>query len=142
MPVSERALETIKRLKKEQDATIIAHNYQVPEVQDIADFLGDSLALAVEATRLDSRALIFCGVNFMAETAKILNPEKTVVHPEPKARCPMADMCEVPFLREMKARYPGAAVVSYVNTTAEVKAESDICCTSGNAVNVIKSLGE
>ena len=142
MQVTNDSLEKINRLKKKQDAIIIAHNYQIPEIQDIADILGDSLALAVEASRLDNEVIIFCGVNFMAETAKILNPGKVVILPEPDARCPMADMCEVPFLREMKARYPDAVVVSYVNTTADVKAESDVCCTSGNAVKVVKSFKE
>jgi quinolinate synthase len=142
MLVSKKTLDKISELKKKHNAVIIAHNYQIPEVQDIADLLGDSLALATEAAKLDADVIIFCGVNFMAETAKILSPDKTVIHPEPLARCPMADMVEVPFLREMKARYPDAVTVSYVNTTADVKAESDICCTSGNAVKVIKSLKE
>jgi quinolinate synthase len=142
MPVSQVVLDRVKKLKAKHNAVVIAHNYQIPDVQDIADLLGDSLALATEAAKLDADVIIFCGVNFMAETAKILSPEKIVIHPEPGARCPMADMCEVPFLREMKSRYPEAAVVSYVNTTADVKAESDICCTSGNAVKVVKSLAE
>ncbi len=142
MPVSQEILDRIKKLKAEHNAVIIAHNYQIPDVQDIADLLGDSLALATEASKLDAKVIVFCGVNFMAETAKILSPEKIIIHPEPDARCPMADMCEVPFLREMKAKHPEAAVVSYVNTTADVKAESDICCTSGNAVKVVQSLRE
>jgi len=142
MTVSKEILEKINELKKKHNAVIIAHNYQIPDVQDIADLLGDSLALATEASKLDADVIVFCGVNFMAETAKILSPEKLVLHPDLTARCPMADMVELPFLREMKARHPDAVTVSYVNTTAEVKAESDFCCTSGNAVKVIKSLKE
>ncbi|MBA3045134.1 MAG: quinolinate synthase NadA [Candidatus Thermoplasmatota archaeon] len=142
MPVSNETLEYIRELKKKHDAVIIAHNYQMPDVQDIADLLGDSLALATEASKMDSKIIIFCGVNFMAETAKILSPQKVIIHPEPDARCPMADMVEIPFLREMKSKHPDAVVVSYVNTTADVKAESDVCCTSGNAVKVIKSVRE
>ncbi len=142
MPVLKETSDKISELKCKHNAVIMAHNYQLPEIQDIADLLGDSLALATEASRLDAEVLIFCGVNFMAETAKILSPEKIVVHPEPDARCPMADMVEVPLLRKMKENHPDAVVVSYVNTTADVKAESDVCCTSGNAVKVIKSLNE
>ena len=142
MRVSKEISERIAELKKQKNAVIIAHNYQLPEVQDVADILGDSLALATEASKLDSDVIVFCGVNFMAETAKILSPEKKVLHPEPLARCPMADMVDVPFLREMRARYPDAAVVSYVNTMADIKAESDMCCTSGNAVKVIQSMKE
>jgi len=142
MNVPEGKADRIIRLKKEIDAVILAHNYQPPEIQDIADILGDSLALATEAKDSKAEVIVFCGVNFMAETAKILNPGKTVIHPEPLARCPMADMVEVPFLKEMQASHPDAVTVSYVNTTADVKAESDLCCTSGNAVKVIKSLKE
>jgi len=134
--------QRIQKLKLENDAVILAHNYQLPEVQDVADILGDSLALAQEAMASNAEHIVVCGVNFMAETAKILNPDRTVIHPEPMARCPMADMVEVPFLREMRDRHPDAVVVSYVNTMAEVKAESDYCCTSGNAVRVVKSLKE
>ena len=142
MEVSPETLKYVQELKKKHNAVIVAHNYQLPEIQDIADLLGDSLALATEATKLDAEVIVFCGVNFMAETAKILSPEKKIVHPEPKSRCPMAAMIDPESLRKMKAKHPDAIVVSYVNTTADVKAESDICCTSGNAVRVIKSVPE
>lgn len=142
MPVDPDTIQYVQELKKKHNAVIIAHNYQIPEIQDIADMLGDSLALAAEAMKLEQDVIIFCGVNFMAETAKILSPEKRVIHPEPDSRCPMAAMITPQALREMKAKYPDAVVVSYVNTTADVKAESDICCTSGNAVKVITSIPE
>lgn len=142
MSVSEADARYIRELKEQKGAVILAHNYQIPEVQDVADFLGDSLALATKAAQTDVKALVFCGVNFMAETAKILSPEKIVIHPDPASRCPMADMVDVAFLREMQSRHPDAITVSYVNTMAEVKAESDICCTSGNAVKVVASLKE
>jgi quinolinate synthase len=132
----------ILRLKKEKNAVILAHNYQIPQIQDLADQTGDSLALAVAATKVQSDLIIFCGVDFMAESAKILNPQKKVVHPNPKARCPMAAMVDVEGLRLAKKKNPDAVVVSYVNTTALVKTETDICCTSANAVKVIKSLSE
>lgn len=130
----------IKRLKEEKNAVILAHNYQIPQIQDLADFVGDSLALAIQATKVGSDLIIFCGVDFMAESALILNPEKIVVHPNPKAKCPMAAMADVEGLRLAKKENPEAVVVSYVNTTAAVKTETDICCTSANAVKVIKSL--
>ena len=134
--------EEILALKKDKNAVILAHNYQIPAVQDVADLVGDSLELARAATRLDAAAIVFCGVDFMAETAAILSPEKRVVLPEKGAFCPMAHMITPDQLRDMKAIYPDAAVVSYVNSTAEVKAESDICCTSANGVQVVASLEE
>lgn len=132
--------EEIRRLKKERNAIILAHNYQVPEVQDVADIVGDSFALSQHAAETDSDVIVFCGVHFMAESAKILSPDKTVLLPVRDAGCPMADMVTAPKLREMKARYPDAAVVCYVNSSAEVKAESDVCCTSSNALKVVASL--
>ncbi|UCE37864.1 MAG: quinolinate synthase NadA [Thermoplasmata archaeon] len=135
-------VEDIINAKKEKNAVILAHNYQIPAIQDLADFVGDSLALAVKATKVESDLIIFCGVDFMAESALILNPEKTIIHPNPKAKCPMAAMVDVEGLRMAKKKNPEATVVSYVNTTAEVKTETDICCTSANAVKVIKSIEE
>ncbi|HRU41495.1 MAG TPA: quinolinate synthase NadA [Candidatus Diapherotrites archaeon] len=132
--------EEIQRLKKERNAIILAHNYQVPEVQDVADVVGDSYSLSQHAAETDSDVIVFCGVHFMAESAKILSPDKTVLLPVRDAGCPMADMVTAPKLREMKARYPDAAVVCYVNSSAEVKAESDVCCTSSNALKVVESL--
>ncbi|WP_406658021.1 quinolinate synthase NadA [Methanolobus sp. ZRKC2] len=135
-------IEEIDRLKKEKDAIILAHNYQIPEVQDIADFIGDSLELARKAATLDNDVIVFCGVDFMAETAAILSPDKTVLLPAAEANCPMAEMITAGELKVLKERFPDAAVVCYVNTSAEVKAESDICCTSSNAVKVVESLDE
>ncbi|MDI9633571.1 MAG: quinolinate synthase NadA [Methanolinea sp.] len=132
--------DEISALKEERGAVILAHNYQVPEVQDIADLVGDSLELARAAVSMDCEAIVFCGVDFMAETAAILSPGKTVLHPVRDACCPMAAMVTADALSRFAARYPGAAVVAYVNTTAEVKAASDICCTSANAVRVVRSL--
>ena len=129
--------EEIRRLARERNATILAHNYQRGEVQDVADYTGDSLELARRATQVDSDVIVFCGVYFMAETAAILNPGKTVLIPDPTAGCPMADMITGAQLRELKAKHPGAKAVCYVNSTAEVKAECDMCVTSGNAVRVM-----
>ncbi|MDH3345619.1 MAG: quinolinate synthase NadA [Kiritimatiellaceae bacterium] len=134
--------EEILELKKRRGAIILAHNYQVDEVQAIADFTGDSLELSRKAAQLTHEVVVFCGVHFMAETAAILAPEKTILIPDPNAGCPMADMVTAEQLREMKAQHPGAKVVCYVNSSAEVKAESDICCTSSNAVKVCESLGD
>jgi len=132
--------EQIKTLAAEKHAVILAHNYQVPEVQDVADFVGDSLGLALEAQRTDAERIIFCGVHFMAESAKILNPEKTVLLPNLSAGCALADSITPESLEEWMDRYPGYAVVTYVNSSAEIKAMSEICCTSANAVSVIRSL--
>ncbi len=132
--------ENIRALAAEKEAVILAHNYQVPEVQDIADFVGDSLGLALEAQRTDAKRIVFCGVHFMAESAKILNPEKTVLLPNLAAGCALADSITPESLEEWMDRYPGYAVVTYVNSTADIKAMSDICCTSANAVSVIRSL--
>jgi quinolinate synthase len=132
--------DEVRALAKERDAVLLAHNYQLPEIQDIADHTGDSLALSRIAAASDASTIIFCGVHFMAETAKILAPDKTVLIPDARAGCSLADSITAADLRAWKAEYPGAVVVSYVNTTAEVKAETDICCTSSNAVDVVRSI--
>ena len=132
--------DEVKALARERGAVILAHNYQVPEVQDVADYVGDSLGLSRQAAATDADAIVFCGVHFMAETAKILSPEKTVLIPDPDAGCSLASSITADQLRQWKAENPGAVVVSYVNTTAEVKAETDYCCTSGNAKAVIEAI--
>jgi quinolinate synthase len=132
----------VRRLAGERDAVILAHNYQRPEIQDVADHVGDSLALSRLAATAPQTTIIFAGVHFMAETAKILSPDKTVIIPDARAGCSLADTIDADQLRSWKAEHPGAAVVAYVNTSAEVKAESDICCTSSNAVDVVRSLPE
>jgi quinolinate synthase len=134
--------EKIDILRKEKNAVILAHNYQLPEVQDIADFTGDSLALSQMAAKTEADIIVFCGVHFMAETASIISPEKKVLIPDLKAGCTLADAITADQLRAWKKEHPGAVVVSYINTTADVKAESDYCCTSSNAVKVVKSIPE
>jgi quinolinate synthase len=136
----ERLKERITKRKEELKAVIVAHNYQRPEVQDIADFVGDSLELARQCTKVDADTIVFCGVRFMAETAAILNPGRTVLLPEGSAGCPLADMITARELKEWQQRYPEALVVSYVNSSAEIKAESYICCTSANGVKVVESV--
>ncbi|HOF89611.1 MAG TPA: quinolinate synthase NadA, partial [Armatimonadota bacterium] len=131
----------IARLRAERKAIILAHNYQRPEVQEIADYVGDSLELSIKASQLaDVEVVVFCSVDFMAETAKLLAPDKLVLHPDPRAGCPMAEMVTPERLREMKAQYPGVPVVCYVNTSAAVKAECDIAVTSANAVKIVNGL--
>jgi quinolinate synthase len=130
----------VRRLAQERNAVILAHNYQVPAIQDVADFVGDSLGLAIEAARTDAPVIVMCGVYFMAETAKILNPARTVLSPDPTAGCSLADSITLRDLRRWKAEHPDAVVVSYVNTTAAIKAESDYCVTSGNAEAVVRSI--
>ncbi len=137
---AEHYTEKIKELKDQKNAVILAHYYQRPEVQDLADFVGDSLELSRKAQETNADIIAFCGVRFMCETAKILNPTKRVLHPNPESGCPMADMATVQGVLELKQKYPEAAIVSYVNTSAEVKAISDVCVTSANAVKIVSKL--
>ena len=129
----------INELKKKNNVIILAHNYQLPEIQDIADFIGDSLDLSLKASKTDAKNIVFCGVDFMAESAKILNPNKFVIHPDLDAKCPMANMVNPKDVSKLKNLHPDAEVVSYINTTAEIKAMSDMCCTSANSVKIVKS---
>lgn len=138
--MSKEITEKIKELKKQRNALILVHNYQLQEVQDIADFKGDSLELSRKAAATDADVIVFCGVHFMAETASILSPQKKVLLPDLESGCPMADMINKEQLIQFKKKNPGATVVTYINSTAEVKAETDICCTSSNAVKVVKSI--
>ena len=134
--------EEILRLKKEKDVVILAHNYQIPDVQDVADFTGDSLGLSRQAATVPQKTILFCGVNFMAETAAIISPQKKVLLPDLEAGCSLSDSITVDELRNWKKQHPNAIAVGYVNTTAEIKAELDYCCTSSNAVNVVKAIPE
>jgi len=138
--LSKELIEKIQTFKDQRNAVILAHNYQSGEIQDIADFTGDSLGLSIKAASVDAEVIVFCGVLFMAETAAILSPEKTVLLPDRNAGCPMADMITARQLAEQKEKHPNALVVCYVNSTAEVKAISDYCCTSSNAVELVKTL--
>ncbi|MBN2483271.1 MAG: quinolinate synthase NadA [Candidatus Omnitrophica bacterium] len=131
------AIEKIQKLKQKLNAVILAHNYQLPQIQDIADYRGDSLGLSIEAAKTKADVIVFCGVYFMAETAKILSPQKTVLIPDRQAGCPMADMITADQLRTLKKEHPSAKALCYVNSSAEVKAECDVCCTSGNALEVV-----
>jgi quinolinate synthase len=138
--LSQQITEKINKLKQDRGAVILAHNYQPAEIQDLADFCGDSLGLSIKASQTEAAVIVFCGVHFMAETAAILSPDKTVLLPDASAGCPMADMITAEQLRELKSKNPDALVVCYVNSSAEVKAESDYCCTSANAVGVVNSM--
>lgn len=133
-------INEIKRLKQERNAVILAHNYQLPEIQDVADFVGDSLGLSIQAAGTDAKVIVFCGVHFMAETAKILSPNKSVLLPDLDAGCPMADMITAKDMQAMKKEYPGSQFMCYVNTSAEVKAECDLCCTSANAESMVRDI--
>ncbi len=133
-------LSEIRRLKRDRDAVVLAHNYQLPEVQDIADFVGDSLGLGIQAAGTEAKVIVFCGVHFMAETAKILSPGKTVLLPDMESGCPMADMVAAENVLALRERYPDATVLCYVNTSAEVKAVCDLCCTSANAESMVRDI--
>ncbi len=137
---NQEMIEKINELKKEKNAVILAHNYELPEIQDLADFVGDSLGLSQQAAKVNADVILFCGVHFMAETASIISPHKKVLIPDLEAGCSLADSMTADELRKWKSENPGAVVVSYVNTTAEVKAETDYCCTSSNAVKVVESI--
>jgi len=139
---SSKLKDEILKLKKEKDVIILAHNYQIPDVQDVADFTGDSLGLSRQAAKAEQKTILFCGVNFMAETAAIISPEKKILLPDLEAGCSLSDSITVDELRNWKKQHPDAIVVGYVNTTAEIKAELDYCCTSSNAVNVVKTIPE
>lgn len=134
--------DEILKLKKEKDVVILAHNYQIPDIQDIADYVGDSLGLSRQAAKTSNKTILFCGVHFMAETAAIICPEKKVLIPDPAAGCSLSDSITVDELRRWKKEHPGAVAVGYVNTTAEIKSELDYCCTSSNAINVVKAIPE
>lgn len=141
-PIHAPFIEAINKLKVERNAVILAHNYQVPEIfHTVADIVGDSLGLALDAAKTEADVIVLCGVHFMAETAKLVNPSKTVLVPDLQAGCSLAESITAADVRLMRERYPGAPVVTYVNTSAAVKAESDICCTSGNAVQIVRALG-
>jgi len=139
---TQELISEINRIKEERNAVILAHNYQIPEVQDIADYIGDSLGLSRQAAKTDAEVIVFCGVHFMAETASIISPDKKVLIPDLDAGCSLADSITAEGLRDWKAEHPGAVAVTYINTTAAVKAECDYCCTSSNAVDIVESIPE
>ena len=134
--------DEILKLKKEKDVVILAHNYQIPDVQDVADFVGDSLGLSRQAAKVENKTIVFCGVHFMAETAAIISPNKKILIPDLDAGCSLSDSITLEDLKKWKKEHPGAISVGYVNTTAEIKSELDYCCTSSNAVNVVKAIPE
>jgi quinolinate synthase len=140
MDTREELTKKIIKLKKKREAIILAHYYQLPEIQDVADFIGDSFDLSRKAARSRAKVIVFCGVKFMAESASILSPDKIVLLPEKFSNCPLAEMADIESLKSMKKRYPKASVVSYVNSTAEIKAESDVCCTSSNALKIVEKI--
>lgn len=142
MQAKQQIIDEIQKMKKEQNAVILAHVYQDPDIQDIADHIGDSLALSKKAIDIDASTIVFCGVKFMAETAHILNPAKKVLLPHLHAGCDLADMATIQQLKKQKEQHPNAAVVCYINSSAEIKAESDICCTSANAIKVVESINQ